>query len=145
LFLFFVAAGYGAAWNAAWALDGETSPVSSVARVQPAEQRVAAAVQTDSGGGQGWNRKVAHTTMFGAKIKTEVERKGSDLRGVVYVTPPFSKTETYHFTGKIEGDQVWAAHSDGHRFRGKVTPDRRVVGEVTTNKGRRFPLDVKMP
>jgi hypothetical protein len=83
--------------------------------------------------------------MLGAEIKTDVQRRGNRLKGVVYVRLPFSKWRTYHFTGKINGRTVRASHHSGHRFMGNITRDNNVEGILTTSKGRRIPLKLKMP
>jgi len=104
-----------------------------------------AAAQAAARSEPAWVHKVVETRIMGAKVRTEVQRRGGDLRGVVYIYPPFSPKETYHFTGKIEGDSVRAAHVDGHEFRGRISPDRWVEGTLTTNRGRRIPLKVRVP
>jgi hypothetical protein len=92
-----------------------------------------------------WTNKVVETRVLGAKVRTEVQRKGPDLKGVVRIRPPFSPVETYHFTGKIEGDHITAAHTSGHAFQGKMSSDKMVEGVLTTRDGLRIPLKVRMP
>ena len=92
-----------------------------------------------------WTRKVLRTRMLGADIKMDVRRRGNRLKGVAYVRLPFDKWRTYHFTGKIQGRYVRAAHHSGHRFEGQITRDNMVQGILTTSKGRRIPLKMRMP
>ncbi len=92
-----------------------------------------------------WTRKVLRTRMLGADIKMDVRRKGNRLQGVAHVRLPFDKWRTYHFTGKIQGRHVRAAHHSGHRFQGQITRDNMVEGILTTSKGRRIPLKMRMP
>ena len=80
------------------------------------------------------------TRVMGQKVKGTVKRLGNDINGVLYVYPPFGKKWTFHYTGKIEGDKVEASHTDGHVFRGKIKPDKRVEGVLTTKDGYRFPV-----
>ena len=83
------------------------------------------------------------TRYMGHKVKGTVQRQGNDISGVLYVYPPFSKDKwTFHFTGKIDGDKVYASHTDGHVFHGKISPDRRVKGTITTKDGYRLPVNV---
>ena len=89
-----------------------------------------------------WLKKNFETSVMGSRIRGTVERKGSDLRGVVYVYPLFGGKDTYHFNGKINGNRVVASHSNGHVFRGTLTPERKVKGVLTTSRGVRIPLDV---
>jgi hypothetical protein len=120
----------------------------SVLGLQDAEMlRMSVAAPTHEGAAHeaGWTNRVVETRVLGAKVRTEVQRNGRDLKGVVRITPPFSPLETYHFTGKIEGDSIMAAHVSGHAFQGRITSDRHVEGILTTRDGFRIPLKVKMP
>jgi hypothetical protein len=94
--------------------------------------------------GSDWNMSGNWETRYmGHKVKGTVHRQGNDISGVLYVYPPFSKEKwTFHYTGKIDGDRVYASHSDGHVFRGKIRPDRRVEGTITTKDGYRLPVNV---
>jgi len=78
--------------------------------------------------------------MMGATIRGHVEHRGNDIRGVVYIYPPFGKKRTYHFTGKVSGDRVSGSHTDGHRFQGRFISSQQVEGILTTKNGRRIPV-----
>lgn len=78
--------------------------------------------------------------MMGATIRGHVEHRGNDIRGVVYIYPPFGKKRTYHFTGKVSGDRVSGFHTDGHRFQGRFISPQQVEGILTTKNGRRIPV-----
>ena len=83
------------------------------------------------------------TRYMGYKVKGTVQRQGNDISGVLHVYPPFRQQKwTFHYTGNIDGDNVYAYHTDGHVFRGKITPDRRVKGTITTKDGHRLPVNV---
>jgi hypothetical protein len=92
-----------------------------------------------------WIRKVLRTRMLGADVKMDIRRRGNRLKGVAYVRLPFDKWRTYHFTGKIQGGHVRATHHSGHHFEGQITRDNMVQGILTTSKGRRIPLKMRMP
>lgn len=111
----------------------------------PVKTAVAAPSQERASQESGWTNRVVETRVLGAKVRTEVQRNGPDLKGVVRIRPLFSPLETYHFTGKIEGESIRAAHVSGHAFQGKITPDKHVEGILTTRDGLRIPLKVKMP
>ncbi len=89
-----------------------------------------------------WISQRFRTSVMGAKVNGTVELRGDDVRGVAYVYPPFGGKNTYHFSGKIQGNRVVASHHSGHVFRGEIVGGRRVVGVVTTRRGSRIPLDV---
>jgi hypothetical protein len=89
-----------------------------------------------------WVSQRFGTSVMGSRIKGTFERRGDDVRGVVYVYPPFGGKNTYHFTGKIQGNRVVASHHSGHVFRGEIVGGNRVVGVVTSRGGTRIPLDV---
>ncbi len=91
-----------------------------------------------------WISQRFGTSVMGARVRGTVERRGDDLRGVVYVSPPFGKKNTYHFTGKIQGNRVFASHHSGHSFQGEIVGGRRIVGVVTSRRGTRIPLDVPL-
>lgn len=84
------------------------------------------------------------TRVMGYKVQGTIQRQGNDINGVLYVYPPFSRQKwTFHYTGRIDGDKVYASHTDGHVFRGKIGPDKRVEGIITTKDGYRFPVSAK--
>jgi len=89
-----------------------------------------------------WVSQRFRTSVMGARVKGTFERRGDDVRGVVYVLPPFGGKDTYHFTGKIQGNRVVASHHGGHRFQGEIVGGNKLVGVVTTRGGTRIPLDV---
>ncbi|MFH1118088.1 MAG: hypothetical protein V1792_29555 [Pseudomonadota bacterium] len=91
-----------------------------------------------------WVSQGFGTSVMGARVKGTIERRGDDLRGVVYVYPPLGKKNTYHFTGKVQGNGVAAWHHSGHSFQGEIVGGRRVVGVVTSRQGTRIPLDVPL-
>ena len=82
-----------------------------------------------------WN-----TSIMGVKTKGVVQRRGDDIRGVLYVYQHSGRKIPYHFKGRIRGDRIWAAHSDGHVFRGRIGSGRRVQGVLTTRGGFRVPV-----
>ncbi len=85
------------------------------------------------------------TEVMGVRVTGNAQRRGNELRGVLHIYPPMSHKWTYHWTGKIEGDTVVASHTDGHSFRGTITPEKVVVGVVTTKDGRKIPLRAPVP
>lgn len=89
-----------------------------------------------------WVKKNFETSVMGSRVRGTVERKGSDLRGVLYVYPLFGGKDTYHFHGSIQGNRVVASHTNGHVFRGTIVRGRKVKGVLTTSRGVRIPLDV---
>jgi hypothetical protein len=85
------------------------------------------------------------TEVMGVRVKGNAQRRGNEIRGVLHIYPPMSHKWTYHWSGKIEGDAVVASHTDGHTFRGTITPEKVVVGVVTTKDGRKIPLRAPLP
>ncbi len=85
------------------------------------------------------------TEVMGVKVKGNAQRRGNEIRGVLHIYPPLSDRWTYHWTGRIDGETVVASHTDGHRFRGTITPEKIVVGEVITKDGRKIPLRAPLP
>ncbi|MGC8906479.1 MAG: hypothetical protein ACP5M0_03440 [Desulfomonilaceae bacterium] len=85
------------------------------------------------------------TQVMGVRVKGNAQRRGNEIRGVLHIYPPMSHKWTYHWSGRIEGDTVVASHSDGHTFRGTITPEKVVVGVVTTKDGRKIPLRAPLP
>lgn len=107
--------------------------------------------QANSAGAQGntdaeWG-PVKHweTEVMGVRVKGNAQRRNNEIRGVLHIYPPLSHKWTYHWSGKIEGETVVASHTDGHKFRGRITPERVVVGVVTTKDGRKIPLRAPLP
>jgi len=95
-------------------------------------------------GDSGWKTIVREKRILAHKIKATIQRKADDIRGVVYVYPPFGKRNTYHFTGKVEGRRVTASHTSGHVFHGRIEGNRRVVGELKTKRGYRIPIKIPL-
>lgn len=85
------------------------------------------------------------TKVMGVTVKGTAQRRANDLRGVLHIYPPLSNRWTFHWTGRIEGNQVFASHSDGHVFQGAITPERIVVGTLTTREGHQFPVKAPLP
>ncbi len=77
-----------------------------------------------------------------ARAVAEVERDGANIRGVVFLKEPFREVSTYHFSGEITGDEVFASHYTGHRFRGRLIGDGRISGVLTTKTGERLTIDI---
>jgi hypothetical protein len=88
-----------------------------------------------------WVSQKFKTSVMGIKVRGTVERQANDLRGVVYVYPPFGGKNTYHFKGRIQGNQVVASHHSGHVFRGTIGQGN-VSGTLTTKDGNRIPLSL---
>lgn len=106
---------------------------------------VAVAAQFAWGSGDsGWTTIVRETRILAHKIKATIQRKANDIKGVVYIYPPFGKRNTYHFTGKIDGRRVTASHTSGHVFHGRIEGKKRVVGELRTKKGYRIPIKIPL-
>lgn len=85
------------------------------------------------------------TSVMGVKVKGMVQRRLSDIKGVLHIYQPLGKKLTYHFTGTVQGDRVQASHTDGHVFQGRITDERKVEGVLTTKAGHRIPLKVPAP
>lgn len=85
------------------------------------------------------------TEVMGVRVKGNAQRRNNEIRGVLHIYPPLSHKWTYHWSGKIEGETVVASHTDGHKFRGTITPEKVVVGVVTTKDGRKIPLRAPLP
>jgi len=85
------------------------------------------------------------TEVMGVRVKGNAQRRNNEIRGVLHIYPPLSHKWTYHWNGRIEGDSVIASHTDGHVFRGSITPERTVVGTLTTKEGRKIPLQAPLP
>lgn len=79
-----------------------------------------------------------HASTMGAVIEATVNQKGHAIDGVAEVHSPFGQKDTYHFIGNIDGNRVTAAHHEGHRFAGSVTPNGQVVGTLRTRGGHEF-------
>jgi len=85
------------------------------------------------------------TEVMGVKVRGTAQRRNNEIKGVLHIYPPMSDKLTYHWFGKIEGDRIWASHSDGHSFSGSITPDRTMEGIVTTRYGHRIPIKAPLP
>jgi hypothetical protein len=57
------------------------------------------------------------------------------------ISTPTGKEDTYHYTGTIQGANFQVSHHSGHSFRGRLTNDGRIVGELHTKEGRSFPIE----
>lgn len=79
------------------------------------------------------------TSIMGVRTKGIVKKRGDDIRGVLYVYR-HGRRIPYHFKGRIRGNRIRAAHSDGHVFRGTIGPGRSVQGVLTTRGGFRVPI-----
>ena len=80
------------------------------------------------------------TSIMGVRTKGIVKKRGNDIKGVLYVYRHSGRRVPYHFRGRIRGDRIWAAHSDGHVFRGRIGRGRSVQGVLTTRGGFRVPV-----
>ncbi|MCE5336354.1 MAG: hypothetical protein LLG06_17385 [Desulfobacteraceae bacterium] len=76
-----------------------------------------------------------------SRAVAQMEREGDKIRGVVFLQEPFREVSTYHFSGTIEGDSIFASHYTGHSFRGKFTGDDEISGVLRTSTG--FSLTLK--
>lgn len=85
------------------------------------------------------------TEVMGVRVKGNAQRKNNEIRGVLHIYPPLSHKWTYHWNGRIDGDSVVASHTDGHVFRGSITPEKTVVGTLTTKDGMKIPLKAPLP
>jgi hypothetical protein len=79
-----------------------------------------------------------HASTMGAVIEATISQKGHAIDGVAEVHSPFGQKDTYHFIGNIDGNRVTAAHHEGHKFAGSVTPNGQVVGTLRTRDGHEF-------
>ena len=80
------------------------------------------------------------TRVFLHKITARVEQNGEALKGVVYVHGFDGKKDSYHFKGTCRDGHIEAAHRQGHRFEGTVTPDGGIRGILTTRMGKKLSL-----
>ena len=74
---------------------------------------------------------------MGAKLKAHVEQNGNQINGVAHVYPLFGKKLTYHFSGKVNGSEIYAAHHQGHSFRGRLNSRGLIEGVVRTKQGHK--------
>jgi tetratricopeptide (TPR) repeat protein len=72
------------------------------------------------------------------------ETRGRDVSATIRVQHPTGKEETHLCTGTIDGSFVAATDQDGFRFQGRLTDDLRLVGQLTTNHGRSFSVDMPL-
>lgn len=79
--------------------------------------------------------------VMGSKVNAQINQKGNVLSGVAFVYSPGGAKNTYHFSGSMAGTSVSVSHTSGHRFKGNVTPDGRLVGTLTTKNGYQVPVD----
>jgi hypothetical protein len=121
-----------------WASESNDAPRSKHRR-----QNV---VKAEDLGSRQWSSpKSWETQVMGVKVKGTAQRLENDIRGVLHIYPPLSDKWTFHWTGKIEGDMVYASHTDGHVFRGSITPEKTVDGILTTRDGHQIPLRTPLP
>jgi len=85
------------------------------------------------------------TEVMGVRVKGNAQRRNNEIRGVLHIYPPLSHRWTYHWNGRIDGDSVVASHTDGHVFRGSITPEKTVLGTLTTKDGHKIPLQAPLP
>jgi len=141
LFLSIIVMGFvGISWwnDPALAASDRDIPKGKDAQTAPAE--------TENRTGTEWGPvRQWETEVMGVRVKGNAQRRDNEIRGVLHIYPPLSHKWTYHWTGKIEGDSVVASHTDGHTFRGSITPERVVIGVVTTKDGRKIPLRAPLP
>ena len=114
--------------------DSEKPPVelpkdSRIARVGPGVNKTAL-----SGTWEG--------SYMGSRLKIQFQQSGRNVNGLLRVQGRAGIEDVYHFTGTYDRGNIYASHSDGHSFQGKLTDDRRLVGVVTTSKGTKFNLDL---
>lgn len=83
------------------------------------------------------------SSAMGAKLKAHITQKGDKINGVAFIYPLFGKKMTYHFSGTINGVDVFAAHHQGHSFRGKLTPRGTLEGVVYTRQGHKLAVSAR--
>jgi len=81
-------------------------------------------------------------SIMGHRVKAVAEQKGQNVSGVAYLYDPFGHKTTWHFNGTIHGNNIQAAHHDGHKFVGKVVSEGKMSGTLETNNGFHIPLDI---
>ena len=79
-----------------------------------------------------------HASHMGAAMEVTINQNGHVISGVAHVHNPSGKTDTYHFTGGVEGNRITAAHYSGHRFEGNINSSGQLVGVVRTKHGNKF-------
>jgi len=92
--------------------------------------------------GPRWRARNFDLNLMGVEVKGTVERLGHRLRGVAHVYRVLGGKDTYHFTGRIKGNQIVASHTSGHHFRGHMTRGGELDGVLITKGGLRLPIKV---
>jgi len=80
------------------------------------------------------------TSAMGVRIKVTATTIGEQVSGIAYVFRPSGKKDTYHFSGRMEGERISVSHHSRHSFSGTLTPQGKVVGVLTTRTGQRIPI-----
>jgi len=79
---------------------------------------------------------------MGARLVVQIQQNGSQIGGVAYVHEPMGNVNTYHFTGKVDGNKVTAFHHSGHSFVGTALDGNHLKGTLTSKDGHRIPVDL---
>lgn len=73
-----------------------------------------------------------------ARTVAHINKDKDRIWGVLYLHGLFGEVNTYHFKGTVVDGRIDAAHYRGHRFKGRVVSQDKVVGVLTTKSGMKF-------
>lgn len=76
------------------------------------------------------------------RITARVEQQGDHFSGLVVIHQFLGDESTYHFTGTVKNHIIDASHYQGHVFHGKILPDGKVTGALTTKSGIRIEIEL---
>ncbi|MBI4964342.1 MAG: hypothetical protein HY913_13780 [Desulfomonile tiedjei] len=81
-----------------------------------------------------------YASHMGTVMEVTINQNGPAINGVAHVHNPSGKTDTYHFTGNVQGNSITAVHPSGHRFAGSINANGQLVGVVRTKSGHKISL-----